>query len=75
YNLLVKQCSTSQLRHARRFNQPPTPYIPTAAAKLVASTLTEVLRDGFLFHLPGNVNLSESQIEKFRLTFFVCTIG
>ncbi|CAF4114676.1 unnamed protein product, partial [Rotaria magnacalcarata] len=75
YNLLVKQCSTSQLRHARRFNQPPTPYVPTAAAKLVASTLTEVLRDGFLFHLPANINLTESQIEKFRLTFFVCTIG
>lgn len=75
YNLLVKHCSTSQLRHARRFNQPPTPYIPTAAAKLVASTLTEVLRDGFLFHLPANINLTESQIEKFRLTFYVCTIG
>ena len=75
YNLLVKQCSTSQLRHARRFNQLPTPYVPTAAAKLVTSTLTEVLRDGFLFHLPGNINLTENQIEKFRLTFLVCTIG
>lgn len=75
YNLLVRQCSTSQMRHARRFNQQPTVYTPTIAAKLVASTLTEVLRDGFLFHLPSNTNLTENQIEKFRLTFFVCTIG
>ena len=75
YDLLVKQCSTSQLRHVRRFDQPSTPYVPTAAAKLVASTLTEVLRDGFLFQLPANVNLTEDQIEKFRLKFFVCTIG
>ena len=75
YNLLVRQCSTSQMRHARRFNQQPAVYTPTAAAKLVASTLTEVLRDGFLFHLPSNNNLTENQIEKFRLTFFVCTIG
>ena len=75
YNLLVRQCSTSQMRHARRFNQQPTVYTPTAAAKLVASTLTEVLRDGFLFRLPGNTNLTENQMEKFRLTFFVCTNG
>ncbi|CAF1355135.1 unnamed protein product [Rotaria magnacalcarata] len=75
YDLLVKQCSTSQLRHVRRFDQPSTPYVPTAAAKLVTSTLTEVLRDGFLFQLPANVNLTEDQIEKFRLKFFVCTIG
>ncbi|CAF1298860.1 unnamed protein product [Adineta ricciae] len=75
YNLLVRQCSTSQMRHARRFNQQPTAYTPTASAKYVTSTLTEVLRDGFSFHLPANNNLSESQIEKFRLTFFVCTIG
>ena len=63
------------MRHARRFNQQPAVYTPTAAAKLVASTLTEVLRDGFSFHLPANTNLTENQIEKFRLTFFVCTIG
>lgn len=75
YNLLVRQCSTSQMRHARRFNQQPTVHTPTAAAKLVASTLTEVLRDGFLFQLPATTNLTENQMEKFRLTFFVCTIG
>ena len=75
YNLLVRQCSTSQMRHARRFNQQPLIYIPTAAAQLVASTLTEVLRDGFSFNLTANANLTEQQIEKFRLTFFVCTIG
>ena len=75
YNLLVRTCSTSQMRHARRFNHQPTVYTPTVAAKQVASTLTEVLRDGFLFHLPSTMHLTEQQIEKFRLTFFVCTIG
>ncbi|CAF4058439.1 unnamed protein product, partial [Adineta steineri] len=71
YNLLVRQCSTSQMRHARRFNQQQ----PTAAAKLIASTLAEILHDGFSFHLPANNKLTESQIEKFRLKFFICTIG
>ena len=75
YNLLVRTCSTSQMRHARRFNHQPAVYTPTVAAKQVASTLTEVLRDGFLFQLPSTMHLTEQQIEKFRLTFFVCTIG
>jgi hypothetical protein len=38
YNLLVRQCLTSQMRHARRFNKQPAVYTSTAAAKLVAST-------------------------------------
>lgn len=63
------------MRHASRFNKQPAVYTPIAAAKLVASTLTEILRDGFQFNLPKNTSLTENQTEKFRLEVFVCTIG
>ncbi|CAF4376819.1 unnamed protein product, partial [Didymodactylos carnosus] len=55
----------------RRFNQPPTIYTPTAAAKQIAATISEVLREGFQFNLQS----SPVQHQRFRLTFFVCTIG
>jgi E3 ubiquitin-protein ligase HUWE1 len=69
YNLLVRQCSASQMIHGKDF------YQQSAVAKLVASTLAEVLRDGFSFDLPANNNLTENQIEKIRLTFFIDTLG
>ncbi|CAF4972068.1 unnamed protein product, partial [Rotaria sp. Silwood1] len=76
YNLLAKQCATSQMKPISRcFNQQSFVYTPTKAATLVASILIEVLKDGLLFNLSTNTNLTENQIEKFRLTFFICTIG
>ncbi|CAF4216766.1 unnamed protein product, partial [Rotaria sp. Silwood2] len=76
YNLLVKQCATSQMKPiSRRFNQQSFVYTPTKAATLVASILIEVLKDGLSFNLSANTNLTENQIEKLRLTFFICTIG
>ncbi|CAF1689872.1 unnamed protein product, partial [Didymodactylos carnosus] len=38
----------------RRFNQPPTIYTPTAAAKQIAATISEVLREGFQFNLQSS---------------------
>jgi hypothetical protein len=59
HNLLPRQCSTSQMRHARWLNQQPAVDTPIAAAELVASTLTEVQCDGFQFNPPTNTTLTE----------------
>ncbi|XP_059079512.1 E3 ubiquitin-protein ligase HUWE1-like isoform X2 [Tigriopus californicus] len=70
FALLVKLCVGSPLRQRRGQPIPPTPATPSAPARAVASSLTKLLAAGLSWDPP-----STSPIPRFRLTFFICSVG
>lgn len=59
------------MRHASWFNHQPAVYTSTTAAKLMASTLTKVLSDGFQFNLPTNTTLRQESNGKISINIFL----
>lgn len=70
FALLVKLCVGSPLRQRRGQQHFPAPPAPSAPAKAVASALTRLLAEGLSWEPP-----STSPIPRFRLTFFICSVG
>ena len=70
FALLVKLCVGSPLRQRRGQHIPPTPAPPSPPARAVASALTKLLASGLSWEPP-----STSPIPRFRLTFFICSVG
>jgi len=70
FALLVKLCVGSPLRQRRGQQIPPTPAPPSPPARAVASALTRLLTSGLSWEPP-----STSPIPRFRLTFFICSVG
>lgn len=70
FALLVKLCVGSPLRQRRGQPIPPTPATPSPPARAVASSLTKLLAAGLSWDPP-----STSPIPRFRLTFFICSVG
>ena len=70
FALLVKLCVGSPLRQRRGQQIPPTPAPPSPPARQVASALTKLLTSGLSWEPP-----STSPIPRFRLTFFICSVG
>merc|ERR1719187_2995789 len=70
YGLLVKLCVGSPLRQRRGQQIPPTPAMPAPPARSVATALTKLLASGLSWEPPPT-----SPIPKFRLTFFICSVG
>ena len=70
FALLVKLCVGSPLRQRRGQQIPPTPSPPSPAARQVASALTKLLTSGLSWEPPAT-----SPVPRFRLTFFICSVG
>ena len=70
FALLVKLCVGSPLRQRRGQQIPATPAPPSPPARAVASALTKLLAAGLSWEPPPT-----SPIPKFRLTFFICSLG
>ncbi|UYV80320.1 HUWE1 [Cordylochernes scorpioides] len=70
FGLLVKLCVGSPIRQRRGQQIPPAPPVPTPAAREVASALTQLLAAGLSWEPPPT-----SPLPKFRLTFYVCSVG
>ncbi|XP_076304373.1 LOW QUALITY PROTEIN: HECT, UBA and WWE domain containing E3 ubiquitin protein ligase 1 [Tachypleus tridentatus] len=70
FGLLVKLCVGSPMRQRRGQQIPPSPTIPTPAARAVASALTHLLASGLSWEPPET-----SPLPKFRLTFYICSVG
>jgi len=70
FALLVKLCVGSPLRQRRGQQIPPTPAPPSPPARQVASALTKLLMSGLSWEPPAT-----SPIPRFRLTFFICSVG
>ncbi|MCP3665666.1 MAG: hypothetical protein GY696_24735 [Gammaproteobacteria bacterium] len=70
FGLLVKLCVGSPLRQRRGQPTAPMPVMPSPPARAVASALTKLLTSGLSWQPP-----STSPLPKFRLTFFICSVG
>merc|ERR1719410_1226058 len=70
FGLLVKLCVGSPLRQRRGQVAQPTPAVPTPNARNVATALTKLLYKGLSWEPPPT-----SPLPKFRLTFFICSVG
>ena len=70
FALLVKLCVGSPLRQRRGQQVPPTPVPPTVPARAVATALTRLLASGLSWEPPPT-----SPVPRFRLTFFICSVG
>eukprot|EP00095_Tigriopus_kingsejongensis_P000123 maker-scaffold450_size166944-snap-gene-0.20 protein:Tk00123 transcript:maker-scaffold450_size166944-snap-gene-0.20-mRNA-1 annotation:"hypothetical protein DAPPUDRAFT_313219" len=70
FALLVKLCVGSPLRQRRGQPTPLTPATPSPPARAVASSLTKLLAAGLSWDPPAT-----SPIPRFRLTFFICSVG
>jgi len=70
FSLLVKLCVGSPLRQRRGQQVPPAPAMPSPPARAVATALTKLLALGLSWQPPPT-----SPIPKFRLTFFICSVG
>lgn len=70
FGLLVKLCVGSPMRQRRGQQIPPSPTVPTPAARAVASALTRLLAAGLSWEPPAT-----SPLPKFRLTFYICSVG
>ena len=70
FALLVKLCVGSPLRQRRGQQIPATPAPPSPPARAIASALTKLLASGLSWEPPPT-----SPIPKFRLTFFICSLG
>jgi len=70
FGLLVKLCVGSPLRQRRGQVNQPSPAMPSPPARAVATALTKLLTSGLSWEPP-----STSPLPKFRLTFFICSVG
>lgn len=70
FGLLVKLCVGSPIRQRRGQQIPPSPSVPSPAARAVASALTRLLATGLSWEPPPT-----SPVPKFRLTFYICSVG
>jgi E3 ubiquitin-protein ligase HUWE1 len=70
FALLVKLCVGSPLRQRRGQQVPPTPVPPSVPARAVATALTRLLASGLSWEPPPT-----SPVPRFRLTFFICSVG
>ena len=70
FALLVKLCVNSPLRQRRGQQLPPAPAPPSQQARQVASALTKLLAEGLSWEPPPT-----SPVPRFRLTFFICSVG
>jgi len=70
FGLLVKLCVGSPLRQRRGQVNQPTPATPSPPARAVATALTKLLTSGLSWEPPAT-----SPLPKFRLTFFICSVG
>ncbi|XP_054168845.1 E3 ubiquitin-protein ligase HUWE1-like isoform X3 [Oppia nitens] len=71
FGLLVKLCVGSPIRHRRsHHNVQNQPSVPSVSARNVAKSLTKLLASGLSWQPP-----STSPIPKFRLTFYICSVG
>lgn len=66
----MKLCVGSPLRQRRGQQVPPTPVPPTVPARAVATALTRLLASGLSWEPPPT-----SPVPRFRLTFFICSVG
>ncbi|KAI1287400.1 E3 ubiquitin-protein ligase HUWE1 [Halotydeus destructor] len=71
FGLLVKLCVGSPIRQRRGHHAMPNiPLSPSPAARAVAGSLTKLLANGLSWEPPPT-----SPIPKFRLTFYICSVG
>ncbi|RWS15637.1 E3 ubiquitin-protein ligase HUWE1-like protein, partial [Dinothrombium tinctorium] len=71
FGLLVKLCVGSPIRHRRSHHtMPNAPIAPSPPARAVARALTKLLASGLSWTPPPT-----SPIPKFRLTFYICSVG
>lgn len=70
FGLLVKLCVGSPMRQRRGQQVPPSPTAPSPSARAVASALTRLLANGLSWEPPLT-----SPMPKFRLTFYICSVG
>ena len=70
FALLVKLCVGSPLRQRRGQQIPPVPAMPSPSARSVAAALTKLLASGLSWEPP-----STSPVPRFRLTFYICSVG
>ncbi|XP_035214633.1 E3 ubiquitin-protein ligase HUWE1-like [Stegodyphus dumicola] len=70
FGLLVKLCVGSPMRQRRGQQIPLSPCVPSPAARAVASALTRLLAMGLSWEPPP-----ASPVPKFRLTFYICSVG
>nr|XP_042906094.1 E3 ubiquitin-protein ligase HUWE1 [Parasteatoda tepidariorum] len=70
FGLLVKLCVGSPMRQRRGQQIPPSPSVPSPAARAVATALTRLLAMGLSWEPPP-----ASPVPKFRLTFYICSVG
>ncbi|XP_029463820.1 E3 ubiquitin-protein ligase HUWE1 isoform X4 [Rhinatrema bivittatum] len=70
FGLLVKLCVGSPVRQRRSHHAASTTTAPTPAARLTASALTKLLTKGLSWQPPPY-----TPTPRFRLTFFICSVG
>merc|ERR1719419_1251183 len=70
FSQLVKLCVGAPLRQRRGQQMPPAPVMPTAQARNVAGALTKLLAEGLSWEPPAT-----SPVPRFRLTFYICSVG
>lgn len=70
FGLLVKLCVGSPIRQRRGQNTVATPSFPSPHAQSVATALNSLLANGL-----DSDKLPPSPIQKFRLTFLICSVG
>ncbi|XP_028307789.1 E3 ubiquitin-protein ligase HUWE1 isoform X6 [Gouania willdenowi] len=70
FGLLVKLCVGSPVRQRRSHHATSTSTTPTPAARATASALTKLLTKGLSWQPPPY-----TPTPRFRLTFFICSVG
>ncbi|XP_069501404.1 E3 ubiquitin-protein ligase HUWE1 isoform X3 [Ambystoma mexicanum] len=70
FGLLVKLCVGSPVRQRRSHHTTSTTTAPTPAARSTASALTKLLTKGLSWQPPPY-----TPTPRFRLTFFICSVG
>ncbi|XP_068104390.1 E3 ubiquitin-protein ligase HUWE1 isoform X4 [Hyperolius riggenbachi] len=70
FGLLVKLCVGSPVRQRRSHHAASTTTAPTPAARSTASSLTKLLTKGLSWQPPPY-----TPTPRFRLTFFICSVG
>ncbi|XP_075434570.1 E3 ubiquitin-protein ligase HUWE1 isoform X9 [Ascaphus truei] len=70
FGLLVKLCVGSPVRQRRSHHTASTTTAPTPAARSTASALTKLLTKGLSWQPPPY-----TPTPRFRLTFFICSVG
>uniref|UniRef100_A0A8C7QSR3 HECT, UBA and WWE domain containing E3 ubiquitin protein ligase 1 n=1 Tax=Oncorhynchus mykiss TaxID=8022 RepID=A0A8C7QSR3_ONCMY len=70
FGLLVKLCVGSPVRQRRSHHATSTGTAPTPAARATASSLTKLLTKGLSWQPPPY-----TPTPRFRLTFFICSVG